>query len=173
MDPQDAAWMKEFETFLKTDALPELSNDSERQEMSLWDTISMPKTPCSSPITSITGAIIDPWLPTTMDTNTSLPHFIPLEDDQFFMGLLSNPNLPQPQFNTSGLLDMPQLQDTTDNLSLPNPTCICPGIFQQPICSDLSLASSVQAVQQEIPDPNFEDAPSRKELYDQYVYLLA
>jgi len=164
MDPQDVTWMQEL---LNANALCELANEPGQQKMSLSGTNSVPRTPFSSPVVS-TPAIIDPWLATATDVNNSLPLFMPLENDRFFEQFAG----PQPQINMDDLSYMPKPQDTADHLLLPNPTCICPGILQQPMCLESSLACSLgQTPPQEIQNqsqqnPNLEEVPSRKELCD-------
>jgi len=127
--------MQEFEALINANTLCELANEPRRQKMSLLDTNSVLRTPCSSPLVS-TPAIIDPWLTTATDINNSLPLFMPPENDQFFEQFVN----PPPQINMADLLDMPQSQDTADHLLLPNSTFIYLGILQQPIYPKSSLA---------------------------------
>jgi len=113
-------------------------------------------------------AIINPWLITATDLNNPLPPFMPLENDQFFEQFA----YPQAEINMADLSDMLHPQDTADHLLFSNPTCICPGILQQPMCPEPSLAYSPgQTPPQEIQsqsqqNPRLEEVTSRKELYD-------
>ena len=73
--------------------------------MSLLNTNSILRTPCSSPLVLILVIIdpINPWLTTAADINNFLLPFMPLENNQFFKQFAN----PQPQINIANLLDIP------------------------------------------------------------------